>query len=172
MNKMKKFRWFWAWQDEQEAAWLRQMSKEGWHFKSRSVLGSYLFEQGVPVDYVYRLDFFVNRKDVSSDLQIFKDNGWEHVGEVSGWQYFRIKNTSSNLPNIFNDNLSKSKKYERLLLFLTIFLPIYLNMMVNVSRGEAGYLRFFTLLMSAFMVFYVYAMVCLGARIISSKKKA
>ena len=171
MNTMKKFHWFWAWDDEKEETWLRQMSKEGWHFKSVSAPGNYIFEQGEPVDYVYRLDYFIDRKDLRSYLQIFEDTGWDHMGEMSGWQYFRIENRNGDVPEIYSDKTSKAKKYERLTFFLIIFLPIYSNMMIIISRSEAGYMRFFSFLMFSFMLLYAYAMVRLIHRITTLKKK-
>ncbi|MCP4139689.1 MAG: DUF2812 domain-containing protein [Chloroflexi bacterium] len=168
---MKKFHWFWAWEDEKEEVWLREMSQQGWHFKSVSAPGFYTFEKGDAADYVYRLDYFIDRKDMPSYLQIFEDAGWDYMGEMAGWQYFRIESLDGSAPEIYSDKASKAKKYERLILFLVIFLPIYLNMMNIVSRGSAGYLRFFSPLMGAFMLLYIYAMVRLVYRVTILKKK-
>ena len=170
MSTMKKFHWFWAWEDEKEEVWLRQMSMEGWHFKSARLLGNYVFEQGEPADYVYRLDYFTGRKDMPSYLQIFEDAGWEHMGKMSGWQYFRIETRDGEVPEIYSDKASKAKKYERLTLYLVIFLPIYLNMMLPIGRSDAGYLRFFSLPWIAFMLLYPYAIVRLIARITKLKR--
>ncbi len=48
MTTLKQFRWFWAWDDEKEEKWLRDMAKKGWHFTSVSLPGNYYFEQGEP----------------------------------------------------------------------------------------------------------------------------
>ena len=56
MTTLKKFRWFWAWDDEKEEQWLREMAQKGWHLLSVSIPGNYTFEQGAPKGYVYRLD--------------------------------------------------------------------------------------------------------------------
>ena len=170
MSTMKKFHWFWAWDDEKEEAWLRQMAQEGWHFESVSLPGSYTFEKGESIDYVYRLDYFVDRKDMPAYLQIFEDAGWDYLGEMGGWQYFRIESRDGNAPEIYNDKASKAKKYERLILFLVIFLPIYSNMMIIATRSEAGYMRYFSPLMFAFMLLYAYAMVRLIHRVTKLKK--
>jgi hypothetical protein len=170
MDTMKKFHWFWAWDDEKEEAWLREMSQEGWHFKSVSLPGNYTFEKGESVDYIYRLDYFIDSKDMPSYLQIFEDTGWNHMGKMGGWQYFRTESRDGNAPEIYSDKASKAKKYERLILYLVIFLPIYLSMMNITSRGEAGYMRFFSFLAEAFMLLYIYSMVRLIGRVTKLKK--
>ena len=171
MSTMKKFHWFWAWDDEKEEAWLRQMAQDGWHFKSVSVPGNYIFEQGEPADYVYRLDYFVDRKDMPAYLQIFEDTGWEYLGGLGGWKYFSVENRDGSAQEIYSDKASKAKKYERLILYLVIFLPIFLSMMNITSRGDAAYLRYFSFLAEAFMLLYIYAMVRLMARVASLNKK-
>ncbi len=171
MDTMKKFHWFWAWDDEKEEAWLRQMAQDGWHFKSVSLPGSYTFEKGEPVDYVYRLDYFIDRKDMPAYLQIFEDAGWEYLGEMSGWQYFRTECVDGNAPEIYSDKASKAKKYERLIVFLVIFLPIYLNLLNVSERNGADYLQILSPVMGAFFLLYLYAMIRLAARVISLRKK-
>ena len=52
---IKKFKWFWAWQDEAEEEWLGEMSKKGYHLASAGMPGIYEFDAGEPKDYVYRL---------------------------------------------------------------------------------------------------------------------
>ena len=171
MSTMKKFHWFWAWDDEKEEAWLRQMAQDGWHFKSVSLPGNYTFKKGEALDHVYRLDYFVDRKDMPAYLQIFEDAGWEYLGEMGGWQYFRTESVDGNAPEIYSDKASKAKKYERLILYLVIFLPIYLNFLNISNRSEAGYMQFFSVLMGGFMLLYVYAMVRLVLRVTSLKRK-
>jgi len=56
-KSMRKFKWFWAWQDEAEEAWLGEMSNQGWHFSGMSMPTIYNFKYGGAKDYVYRLDY-------------------------------------------------------------------------------------------------------------------
>jgi hypothetical protein len=44
-TEIRKWKLFWAWQDEKEEAWLRQMAQEGLHLKSPG-LGMYTFQPG------------------------------------------------------------------------------------------------------------------------------
>jgi hypothetical protein len=73
MKAVKKFHLFWAWEDDKEEAWLQEMSRKGLHFRAISIPGSYTFEQGTPESFVYRLDYFTNRKDKACYLQLFSD---------------------------------------------------------------------------------------------------
>jgi hypothetical protein len=41
---------------------------------------------------------------------------------MGGWQYFRKEAPAGETPEIYTDQASKVYKYQRLLLFLTIFL--------------------------------------------------
>jgi Protein of unknown function (DUF2812). len=60
------------------------------------------------------------KKDDASYKQIFTDAGWEHCGAMVGWQYFRKESEDGSIPEIFTDNASKIKKYQRLQLFLLV----------------------------------------------------
>ena len=51
-KKMRKFKWFWAWQDEDEETWLQEMSNEGWHFSGIGFPTIYSFKAGEARDYV------------------------------------------------------------------------------------------------------------------------
>ena len=48
---IKRWKLFWAWQDEKEAAWLRKMSNEGWHLIQAAPF-LYTFRKGEKKDYV------------------------------------------------------------------------------------------------------------------------
>ncbi len=39
MNTVRKFKLFWAWQDEQEEEWLREMSRQGYAYAARDFPG-------------------------------------------------------------------------------------------------------------------------------------
>ena len=172
MTTMKQFRWFWAWDDEKEEAWLREMAQKGWHFQSVSLPGNYVFEQGQPRDDVYRLDHFVDTKNTKADyLQLFLDAGWDYMGEMNNWQYFRKTVVDGEVPEIFSDNESKSKKYQRIMLYLIIFFPIIFSFLTLNSRSEYEGMQVLTFVMGFFLLFYIYAMLKLLARIGRLNKK-
>jgi hypothetical protein len=171
MTTIKKFHWFWAWEDEKEEAWLREMSLQGWHLKSYQFPSNYTFDKEEPVDYVYRLDYFIDRKDRENYLQLFRDAGWDHLGEMGGWQYFRKRTTNGEAPEIYSDNESKKKKYQRILLFLVIFLPIYSNVLFMTNRSSNIFIQVITFVMFVLMLIYIYAMLRLLRRITQLKNK-
>jgi hypothetical protein len=122
-----KFRWFWAWQDDREEEWLGEMSRKGWHLTGFGFPGVYLFRKGEPRNYVYRLDFQTSRnKDRDAYLRLFNDAGWEHLGNMSAWEYFRKEARGGETPEIFTDPESKIEKYQRILGLLVILLPVIL----------------------------------------------
>ncbi|KAA3656354.1 MAG: DUF2812 domain-containing protein [Chloroflexi bacterium] len=169
---MKEFRWFWAWQDEKEEVWLREMSQNGWHFASVSFPGFFTFTQGEPTDYVYRLDYLTDKKEFGSYLQIFEDANWDYMGNMNGWQYFRQESIKGEAPEIFTDNESKSKKYQRIMLFLVILFPVLFNSVVMVGKGaENSFLQFFSLFMGLILILYAYGTIKLLQRISHLKKK-
>ena len=166
MTTKKEFRWFWAWEDEKEEIWLRELSQKGWHFQTVSFPGTYILEQGEPIDYVYRLDYFSDRKDKDGYLQIFKDAGWDYMGEMNSWQYFRQESLEGEALEIFTDNESKAKKYQRLMLFLVILLPIFLNFISIFNQADkSNLIQIASALMGILLMLYIYAMARLLGRI-------
>jgi hypothetical protein len=136
---VKKSKWFWAWQDDKEEAWLREMARQGLHLKQLQVFGSYTFVQGEPQEVAYCLDFVTQPKKDESYFQLFKDAGWEHVGEMGGWQYWRKPAQDGKMPEIFTDPASKVQKYQRLLGFLAIFVPIFMINLINYNNHITRY---------------------------------
>jgi hypothetical protein len=171
MSTIRKFKWFWAWDDEKEETYLREMALEGWHFKSVTFPGYYTFENGEPRNDFYRLDFLSNYKDKENYLQLFKDAGWSHVGEYGSWQYFRKTALEGEIPEIFTDNDSKVKKYTRVMTFLVIFFPVYSIMLITLSKAEGLFYEIVTFICFLFVLLYAYAMVMLLRRIGQLKKK-
>jgi len=121
-DTIRKIKWFFPWQDEQEEAWLRSMSQKGWHLSSVGLPCIYRFRTGKQIDYVYRLDYQTfPKKDKQEYQQLFRDAGWEYIGEMSAWQYFRKEVKEAEPPEIFTDVESKIAKYRRILAFLWFF---------------------------------------------------
>ncbi len=122
---IKQFKFFWPWQDQEQEKWLEEQSQSGLHLKKpNNLIGIYTFETGAPKSFTYRLDFQADLKDNNdSYIQLFEDAGWEYLGE-SSWQYFRKPNRAGDSNEIFTDNQSKIKKYERLVWYQGIILAI------------------------------------------------
>ena len=168
-----KTKWFWAWQDEKEEAWLSEMAHQGLHLDGVPFPGRYQFKSGEPADYVYRLDYqSLKTKDKVSYLQLFADAGWENVGEMGGWVYFRYLVTNGEAPEIYSDLESKIGKYQRVMLYLVIFLPIMLLLMNNLSAADNPGSFFMILqgLAALLMLLYAFGMIQLMIRINKLKK--
>jgi hypothetical protein len=134
-ERKTKFKWFWAWNDEEEEKWLEEMSQKGWHLEAPGFPGFYRFAKGEPCEFSYRLDFRAGSlKSLEEYRQICRDAGWEELGRMGSWYYFRKECRDGARPEFFSDSISKVQKYRRLLLFLVIFLPILVNGLFLFSR--------------------------------------
>jgi len=151
----KVFKVFWAWQDEAEEIWLREMAQQGWFLTDYTFL-VYTFVSGEPADYIYKLDYRASgRRDLDEYLTIFADSGWEHVAEFLNWHYFRSPAETCAVPDIYSDNQSKIEKWRRLLRVMTMLFAVNLTLAVaNISNPAAGLIRMIYL---CFFSFYGYA---------------
>lgn len=136
-NITRKTKWFWPWQDQDEEAWLEELSKQGLHFQKVNHFGKYNFKQGSPTHYAYRLDYQDSIKDEQQYFQLFKDSGWQHIDTTNGWNYFRQEVKSGKVPEIFTDTDTKIKKYERVKTYSLSGISLYtLFMIVSLSAPE------------------------------------
>lgn len=169
-----KHKWFWAWEDEKEEAWLTQMAAEGWHLDTTNPFGFYIFKAGPPRNVVYRLDYQyqLRRQDRQEYLQLFTDAGWEHVDEMASWQYFRKEARAGDKPELYTDAESKLKKYERLTVLLVVFLPIILQLPLRLSDAaiESDWYAIPLFLAFILLMGYIYCMIRLLRRIGQLKK--
>ena len=182
-STLKRTRWFWPWQDEKEEAWLGEMSQGGWHLKSVRLPCVYTFTKGDPSPKIYRLDYMpVNKAKNQEYLQIFQDAGWEYVGEMSNWRYWSKLVGPGETPEIFTDNESKIKKYQRMLAYMVffLFLMIFLgmNMFINSSAIDPdngllinGIYMIGRILYAVIIPIYIVVVVKLLRRISQLKKK-
>jgi len=162
-----KFKWFWAWQDEKEESWLREMAQQGRHLVSVKPFGSYSFKLGDKTDYVYRLDYQINRKDSQNYLQLFRDAGWEHIGEMSGWHYFRKQAEAGESPEIYTDTESKATKYKRLIAyvgFLDILMVVIFSSRI-LQHYPYSWWNVVQIIFSVVVLFLTYSIIRLTLRI-------
>ena len=122
---IKRRRWFWPWQDAKEEAWLESMAQEGWHLAAVSLPCVYHFRKGEARRYAYRLDYMPDYKAKLVEYkQLFQDAGWEYIGEMSNWRYWRKQVVEGETAEIFTDPESKIKKYQRLLSYMGFILVL------------------------------------------------
>ena len=129
---IRKIKWFWPWQDAQEEAWLEQMSLQGMHLRQVRRIAQYEFVSDEPTRFAYRLDFQDSLKPKNKEeyLQLFADAGWEYLGEMNGWQYFRKPLHPGESAEVFTDVESKIQKYNRFLTWFGLAFPSYLVVFV------------------------------------------
>jgi hypothetical protein len=163
---IRKHRIFWTWQDEEEEAWLREMAQQGWHLLKPGFLGFYTFQQGESADIVYRLDFITSKDDREEYYQLFTDAGWELVGEMMGWQYFRKEARPGEELQIYTDPESKIQKYMRLFGYMIIFLPVCVVGLINLGNlPNNSFKLIFIFFFGVITLFWAYAFIHIGVRI-------
>ena len=164
---IKKYKWFWAWQDEKEEVWLREMSNRGYHLSSIVLPGIYNFTVTKPRDYVYRLDYQpYSKRDKNEYLQLFRDAGWEHIGEMAAWQYFRKEAVQDETPEIFTDIESKTAKYKRLITYLFILLlPIWTIVIIQWTENPFEWLVGIKIFIVIVAMFLLYGVIRIAIRI-------
>jgi hypothetical protein len=169
---LRKYKWFWAWQDDKEEAWLREMSLKGWHLNSIYPFGEYNFTAGEPRDYIYRLDYQSTRQqDHQVYLKLFQDAGWEYVGNLLGWQYFRKLTQPGETMEIFTDKDSKIQKYQRILTFLVVLLPVWMGVLLSTrSISNSPLVLVINLAYLTVMILYIISCVKILQRINQLKK--
>ena len=169
---VRKYRWFWGWNDDKEEAWLHEMALQGLHLEALELPTVYRFRMGEPRNDYYRLDFTPARgKERQQYLQLFADSGWEYIGQLASWQYFRKTAEPGEVPEIFSDNESKIKKYQRLTAVLVVFLPILVLNLNNLNRGQDVFSQVVTFIFFLLTLFYIFAMLMILRRIGQLKKK-
>jgi hypothetical protein len=160
---IRKHKLFFSWQDEEQEAWLAEMSRQGLHLKEPGAFGRYLFIQGSPKEFAYCMDF---KKDkVPEDyIQLIRDAGWEYLGKHSGWSYWRKEIQGGKRPDLFSDAESKIRKYQRLLAVYGVSSPgvvaMYIIGLAQFNRFPGRHpLWFVILFISLFMGYILFAAV-------------
>jgi len=137
METKKQFRWFTIFEYEKEQDYLREMHKSGWKFVKVKGFGTYCFEECLPQDVVYQLDY--NKDGLSHKdeyLRMFEDCGWEYIQDYAGYSYFRKAVSKDGVAEeIFCDDESRFQMMQRvikgrmlplLIIFFATLLPQFL----------------------------------------------
>jgi hypothetical protein len=168
---VRKVRIFFAWQDEQEEAWLSEMARAGLHLHKYRGIGVYDFTRGEARNDAYRLDYItVSGKERTQYLQLFADAGWTHLGEMGGWQYFRKTVGEGEQAEIFSDNTSKIEKYRRVSLLYVLFIAIFIINLNNLNRREGWFIEGLTFLFFVMLMLFVVSLVKMFLRIEKLRK--
>ena len=166
VKKFKRvFKALWAWDDEKEEVWLREMAQKGWLLRSYLPF-LYTFESCEPKDYIYKLDYKATlNSDIDEYLAIFEDAGWEHVYQFGGWHYFRAQG-DKNLPDIYSDNASKIQKYKGLLRVIGIITISNLGLGLNTIFNNNSYMDIkFRIFYAGLLLFLTYGVIRIALKI-------
>lgn len=116
-QRVRKGRFWSAWNYRKEEEWLTKQSARGLHLVQPYVWRQE-FERNDSVKYAYRLDFQQNTRDraeFGNYVQMFADDGWEYIGTVSGmWHYFRKLDTGEGVYELYTDRSSLKAFYTRI----------------------------------------------------------
>ncbi|MYM85936.1 DUF2812 domain-containing protein [Rugamonas sp. FT82W] len=116
---VRKFKLWWAWQDERHEQWLESLAAQGLHLLDANAIGMHTFARGAPADVAYRWDIPVRQNDAEY-LQLFQDAGWEHVATAGGWHCWRKTRVAGAAAEIFTDSASRISKYQTALRLLSM----------------------------------------------------
>ncbi len=163
---------------EEEEVWLRDQHKNGWRLIKMIPPCFYTFENCVPEDVTYRLDY-KNNTENSSYFRLFRDYGWEYVGQCVGWLYFCKPSSeidSEQDGEIFSDNESRVNMIDhvmktRLLPILLIFLCCVLpNFFRSMEFGD-GFATVLTILFAGVALLDLYLLVYCSLKLRKLRRK-
>lgn len=161
-----------------EEEYLRKMHNDGWEL-SRPAHYTQTFRKTEPKDVVYKIDFLDNTDDFSAYKKLYEDYGWEYIGMVNNFTYFRkdAEGISDEDADIFSDNQSRfdmiKKIFRRKLMpLLTIFFCCVLTNFMNAFRSYSDtYGKIWLGVAGALVIVYIYAFVRFAAGYFRIKNK-
>jgi Protein of unknown function (DUF2812) len=144
MSVTTRWRYFLAYEDPKAEAWLEEHARHGLHL-TRPGLFRFAFEEGEPRTEKYRLDFQTLRGSSRDEyLALFRDAGWEFVGQVANRYYFRAQ-PDAIAPEIFSDVESRRDRIRRQMRFgavvtglLALETSIGLNRLFKTMAGQVA----------------------------------
>ncbi len=117
------WRFFLAYEDQKQEAWLEALAQQGWHLSSPGLF-RFTFTEGEPSPNRYRLDYEMLRgRQRDEYLDLFKDAGWDFLGEVTNRYYFKARSDAFS-PEVFSDPESRRDRVRRELRLLGGILAI------------------------------------------------
>lgn len=103
------FKWWWAWNYEEEEEWLNQKANEGYTLRGMW-LCFYKFEKTEPGEYILRIEY----KDNDSEyISFMEEMGAERVAYFCRWNYFKRKSNLGEF-DVYSDLASRVNHYKRI----------------------------------------------------------
>ena len=165
---------------EEEEVWLRKQHKDGWKLVKMTPPCFFTFEECLPEDVIYRLDYR-NSEQTEEYMRMLGDFGWEYCGKCFGWLYFRKPASAAETEEdgeLFSDNASRVEmvshivKTRLLPLCILFFCCVIPNFVRAFSGGYYGGAElFFGIFFGVIFVFYVYLIVHCGLKLKRIRQK-
>lgn len=133
-----RWRYFFAHEDAKQEAWLEAHARRGLRLVKPGLF-RFTFATGAPADDKYRLDFQLLRGSARQEyLGLFRDAGWEFLGQVANRYYFRATPDALS-PEIFSDVASRKARIRRQMQFAGLVTAmLLLQVSIGVSRLMEG----------------------------------
>lgn len=151
MKHKKVFKWFTIFDYEKEQDYLRNMHKSGWKFVKANFHGRYIFEECVPEDVIYQLDY--NQEGIKNKdeyIKLFNDCGWEYLQDLGGYSYFRKHvSESGEAEEIFCDEESRFQMMKRVIkgrlipLLIIFFCGVLPHLVLDILRHRYIFVALF-----------------------------
>lgn len=112
---------------EKEEKWINEMAGKGMMLTDVGFC-RYVFEDGIPGEYTYRLELLNNLPSNVKSIEYIKfleETGVEYVSSIIRWVYFRKKTEEGSFV-LYSDIDSKIKHYKRITLIANSFSAIYI----------------------------------------------
>ncbi|MBL4932145.1 DUF2812 domain-containing protein [Clostridium paridis] len=131
------------WDYEREENWINDMADKGYNFLSFSFPGKYVFEEGEPGEYTYRIELLKSTpKSIDSKdyINFMEENEIECVNTYFRWAYFRSKNKEQ-LVNLYSDYESKVQHYSKIFRFTLVLWGLnFSSFIYNLIIGYVMYI--------------------------------
>jgi len=116
------YKLFWVWDFDKEEKWLNEMAAQGLQL-CRVGYCKYVFEAGLPGEYVYRLEMLEHWPQHPQSVQyinFLEDTGAEQIGSLLRWVYFRKKPSGDQGFDLYSDIDSRIRHLNRILMLTGI----------------------------------------------------
>lgn len=123
---------------EKEEKWLNDMAAKGLNFIDYSFPFRYLFEEGTPGEYIYRLELLnepSSNGESKAYIKFMEEAGVECVFTYMRWVCFRKRTSEGNF-DLYSDYDSKIKHHKRIATFMGIIGSS--NLMIAASNVIIG----------------------------------
>lgn len=151
---------FWAWEFDKEIKWINEMAAIGLNLTDVGI-GRYVFEEGLPGEYQYRVELLENlptHPESEQYIRFMEETGAEYVTSINRWVYFRKKATDEPF-ELYSDIDSRIAHLRRVNILLLVILAMeivagVLNLVLGIANDMQvnTIMGFIPLILAVFIV--------------------